>query len=220
MRNYKKISECPPELEKIIELVNLMPPGVDEMLSNIQDSAEARASARAILDEKLIDYLFEYTPTLASMYRPFDLIKAKNLLSTLSEMSSRFASEFQNNHLDMSQLYGTYMQTSGDMRFFQSYIVFDSSNGVIKPVKNEIFEIFEKYKIPFYRIRSCPICRDFYWAKKTNSQSCGGKKCIDDLQNQKKKLARTAKPTANVNTQKRAQSHARNAASLWRFLRF
>jgi hypothetical protein len=194
MRNYKKVSECPPELEKIIGLVNLMPPGVDEMLSNIQTSEEARASARAILDEKLIDYLFEYTPKLATMYRPFDLIKAKKLLSTLSEMSRRFDSEFQNNHLDISRLYITYLQSlsdNNDSWYFHTHIVFDSSNGVIKPVKNELFEIFEKYKIPFYRIRSCPICRDFYWAKKTNSQSCGGKKCIDDLQNQKKKLART-----------------------------
>jgi hypothetical protein len=191
MRNYKKVSECPPELEKIIGLVNLMPPGVDGLLSNIQDSAEARVEAKQILDEKIVDYLFGYTPTLASMYRPFNLIKAKNLLSTLSEMSSRFASEFQNNLSDTDRLYLTYMRASDDARFFQCHLVFDSSNGVIKPVKNELFEIFEKYKIPFYRIRSCPICRDFYWAKKTNSQSCGRKKCIDDLQNQKKKLART-----------------------------
>jgi hypothetical protein len=188
MRNYKKVSECPPELEKIIELVNLMPPGVDGLLSNIQDSAEARVEAKKILDEKLIDYLFGYTPTLATMYRPFDLIKAKNLLSTLSEMSSRFASEFQNNPSDVDRLYITYMQTSGDTRAFYGYLVFDSASGVIKPVKNELFGIFEKYKIPFYRIRSCPVCRNFYWAKKTNSQSCGRKKCIDDLQNQKKKL--------------------------------
>ncbi len=194
MRNYKKVSECPPELEKIIELVNLMPPGVDEMLSNIQTSEEARASARAILDEKLIDYLFGYTPTLASMYRPFNLIKAKNLLSNLSEMSRRFASEFQNNHLDISQLYGIYVQSLSDNNanwYFHTHIVFDSASGIVKPVKNELFEIFEKYKIPFYRIRSCPICLDFYWAKKTNSQSCGRKKCIDDLQNQKKKLLKT-----------------------------
>jgi ssDNA-binding Zn-finger/Zn-ribbon topoisomerase 1 len=191
MRHYKKISECPPELEKIIELVNLMPPGVDGLLSNIQDSAEARVEAKQILDEKIVDYLFGYTPTLASMYRPFNLIKAKNLLSTLSEMSRRFASEFQNDPLDTGRLYITYMQTSGDTRAFYGYLVFDSASGVIKPVKNELFEIFEKYKIPFYRIRSCPICRGFYWAKKTNSQSCGRKKCIDDLQNQKKKLLKT-----------------------------
>jgi hypothetical protein len=191
MRNYTKVSECPPELEKIIELVNLMPPGVDEMLSNIQDSAEARAQAKETLNPKIVEYLFEYSPTLASMYRPFDLIKAKNLLLTLSEMSRRFASEFQNDPLDTDRLYITYMQTSGDTRAFYGYLVFDSASGVIKPVKNELFEIFEKYKIPFYRIRSCPICRDFYWAKKTNSQSCGRKKCIDDLQNQKKKFTRT-----------------------------
>jgi ssDNA-binding Zn-finger/Zn-ribbon topoisomerase 1 len=197
MRHYKKISECPPELEKIIELVNLMPPGVDGLLSNIQDSAEARVEAKKILDEKLIDYLFGYTPTLASMYRPFNLIKAKNLLSTLSEMSRRFASEFQNNLSDTDRLYLTYMRAADDARFFQCHLVFDSSNGVIKPVKNELFEIFEKYKIPFYRIRSCPICHDFYWAKKTNSQSCGRKKCIDDLQNQKKKLQKTSNQKNN-----------------------
>ncbi len=191
MRNYKKVSECPPELEKIIELVNLMPPGVDEMLSNIQTSAEARDQARQILNPKIIDYLFGYEPTLASLYRPFNLIKAKNLLTVLSEMSRRFASEFQNNPSDVNRLYITYLQSLSDNNanwYFSTHLSFDSSTGVIKPVKNEIFEIFEKYKIPFYRIRSCPICRDFYWAKKTNSQSCGRKKCVDDLQNQKKKL--------------------------------
>ncbi len=191
MRNYKKVSECPPELEKIIELVNLMPPGVDELLSDIQDSAEARDQARETLNPKIVDYLFGYEPTLASMYRPFNLIKAKNLLLTLSEMSRRFAAEFQSNPLDTDRLYITYMRAADDARFFQCHLVFDSSNGVIKPVRNELFEIFEKYKIPFYRIRSCPICHDFYWAKKTNSQSCGRKKCIDDLQNQKKKLLKT-----------------------------
>jgi hypothetical protein len=191
MRSYKKVSECPPELEKIIELVNLLPPGVDEMLSNIQTSAEARDQARQILNPKIIEYLFGYEQTLASLYRPFNLIKAKNLLLTLSEMSRRFASEFQNNPSDVNRLYITYLQSLSDNNanwYFSTHLSFDSSNGVIKPVKNELFEIFEKYKIPFYRIRSCPICRDFYWAKKTNSQSCGRKKCIDDLQNQKKKL--------------------------------
>jgi ssDNA-binding Zn-finger/Zn-ribbon topoisomerase 1 len=91
----------------------------------------------------------------------------------------------------VNRLYITYLQSLSDNNanwYFSTHLSFDSSTGVIKPVKNEIFEIFEKYKIPFYRIRSCPICQDFYWAKKTNSQSCGRKKCIDDLQNQKKKL--------------------------------
>jgi hypothetical protein len=186
-----KVSECPPELEKIMELVNLLPPGADEMLNNIQDSAEARAQARETLDPKIIEYLFEYTPTLATMYRPFDLIKAKNLLAVFSEMSRRFASEFQNNPSDVDRLYITYLRSLSDNNanwHFSTHLSFDSSNGVIKPVKSELFEIFEKYKIPFYRIRSCPNCLGFYWAKKTNSQSCGRKKCIDDLQNQKKKL--------------------------------
>jgi ssDNA-binding Zn-finger/Zn-ribbon topoisomerase 1 len=191
MRNYKKVSECPPELEKIIELVNLMPPGADELLSNIQTSAESRAQAKETLDEKIIEYLFGCELTTATIHRPFNLIKAKNLLTVLSEMSRRFASEFQSNPSDVDGLYTTYLRSLSDNNAnwtFSTHVSFDSSNGVIKPVKNELFEIFEKYKIPFYRIRSCPICRDFYWAKKTNSQSCGRKKCIDDLQNQKKKL--------------------------------
>jgi hypothetical protein len=192
MRTYKKVSECPPELEKIIELVNLMPPGVDELLSNIQTSLEACAQAKKILDPKIIEYLFGYEPTVKLMYRPFNLIKAKNLFLTLSEMSRRFASEFENNLSDTDRLFLTYMRASSATRFFQCHLAFDSSNGVIKPIKDELFEIFEKYKIPFYRIRSCPICRDFYWAKKTNSQSCGRKKCIDDLQNQKKRLLKTS----------------------------
>jgi hypothetical protein len=191
MRNYKKVSECPPELEKIIELVNLMPPGVDEMLSNIQTSSEACAQARETLNQKIIEYLFGCELTTATMHRPFDLIKAKNLLAVLSEMSRRFASEFQSNPSDVDRLYINYLQSLSDNNanwYFSTHLSFDSSTGVIKPVKNELFEIFEKHKIPFYRIRSCPICQDFYWAKKTNSQSCGRKKCIDDLQNQKKKL--------------------------------
>ncbi len=118
MRHYKKVSECPPELEKIIELVNLMPPGVDGLLSSIQDSAEARALVRETLNPKIVEYLFGYEPTLASLYRPFNLIKAKNLLTVLSEMSRRFASEFQNNLSDTDRLYLTYMRAADDARFF------------------------------------------------------------------------------------------------------
>jgi hypothetical protein len=192
MRIYKKVSECPPELETIFELVNLMPPGADELLSNIQTSAEARDQAKETLDEKIIDYLFGYEATLATMYRPFDLIKARNLLAVLSEMSRRFSSEFKNNPADVDRLFITFLKSPSGSRYFPAHLSFDISTGVVKPVKNELFEIFEKYKIPFYRIRSCPICLNFYWAKKTNSKSCGSQKCIDGLQNQKKKLLKTS----------------------------
>ncbi len=40
------------------------------------------------------------------------------------------------------------------------------------------------------RLRICPICKIVFWAKRTNALTCGQQKCIDDLQNQKKKSAK------------------------------
>ncbi len=37
------------------------------------------------------------------------------------------------------------------------------------------------------RVRICPICKNIFWAKKNNSETCGNQKCIDSLQNIKKK---------------------------------
>jgi hypothetical protein len=37
------------------------------------------------------------------------------------------------------------------------------------------------------RVRICPICKNIFWAKKNNSATCGNQKCVDDLQNIKKK---------------------------------
>jgi len=38
------------------------------------------------------------------------------------------------------------------------------------------------------RLRICPICKNIFWAKKNNSATCGDQKCIDNLQNIKKKI--------------------------------
>lgn len=38
------------------------------------------------------------------------------------------------------------------------------------------------------RLKMCPICNFVFWAKKTNGNTCGKKKCADDLGN-KKRLA-------------------------------
>lgn len=37
------------------------------------------------------------------------------------------------------------------------------------------------------RLKLCPICKQVFWQKKSNTQTCGSNKCINDLQNQKKK---------------------------------
>lgn len=43
------------------------------------------------------------------------------------------------------------------------------------------------------RLRICPVCKNLFWAKKTNSITCAEKKCTDDFQNLKKKTEQRLK---------------------------
>ena len=48
------------------------------------------------------------------------------------------------------------------------------------------------------RLRVCPICKNIFWARKTNSATCGNQKCIDTLQNQKKKAKKQEAQNGNL----------------------
>jgi ssDNA-binding Zn-finger/Zn-ribbon topoisomerase 1 len=60
----------------------------------------------------------------------------------------------------------------------------------IKPVTNDLVQLFEDFDIPFFRIRACPVCGNIYWASKLNSETCGKKECVTTLGNRKRLKAK------------------------------
>ena len=105
MRDYKKKSECPPPLCEIIEMVNLLPQGAQEIFNKICDERVTyenekgeviKDSAKEILDGKLVDFIFDRETVTNSVERFDDLMKAKTLFEHFARINKKLANPGEN----------------------------------------------------------------------------------------------------------------------------
>lgn len=197
---YGKKAGCPDLLTKVIDLVNILPDDAVEKFDKICDERRVRRndagiviydSAKGLLDEKLVEYCFDREPQNESVERFEDLMKAKDLLIHLAGLSRKFRdipNEKQNDKATMLKLYCEFLRIDYKQRQFTINLGVSLPNGIIKPVRSEFLDLFEKSDISFHRIRSCWICQNIYWAKKAarKNETCG-KKCADRLGNERRK---------------------------------
>jgi hypothetical protein len=191
-RKYQKVSECPLKLETIIELVNLLPDDAEKVFDEYngrtkiyRDGVIIRDTAKEILNEKIVIYCLDEERNFVEAAN--DLLKAKKLFLVFSEMSKNYLSLPKNKRTsspELGLLIYKFFGSEHQDREFPALIGF--SGVFIKPVQSELLEFFKENDVPFYRIRLCPICQDIFWAKKTNSETCGKKKCSDELGNRKR----------------------------------
>ena len=203
MRKYKKISECPVELEEIIELVNLLPKnGVQEIFRKITYREMGREEAATILPERIITYAFDRSVDARTMMGLTDLATANILLPFYAKWSREYGAVWADAHKDIRfSIRLKFLSELGQLNVptFPERLEL-TDDGFIKPNKRQFTDIFDENSIPFYRIRSCPICNSIYWAKRTDAEACNKKNCSDILAQRKyqaKKREKNAQRKSN-----------------------
>lgn len=180
MRNYKETVKCPDELAEIIEMVNSLPLNADEVLA-ISDkrlymkSAEFFVALKSLVGRKIAEYcLRENSPDLT---RYEDLLKAKSLFFHFAEINEQFPDLSKTKEFTQ-KLVKNFYTVDRKKREFPTRVAL-TMDCYVKPYKTALLEIFEFYQIPIYRIRKCPKCKKIYWAKRTDSKTCGEKQCVE-----------------------------------------
>lgn len=176
----KKSTIICPEIEEIIELINLLPEEAESLFDQICDQRIIKKdrtgfivsdSAKDLLPAKIVEYIFDREPVTKSVERFNDLIKAKNLFRHFAELNKKFP--------DWKNIGLHFFTVDYQSRQFPIFLGF-SDEGFIKPVQSELIELFEKYDIPFFRIRECPDCEKIFWAKRTDAKACS-KPCSERI---------------------------------------
>ncbi|MDQ3323220.1 MAG: hypothetical protein M3525_12435, partial [Acidobacteriota bacterium] len=67
-----------------------------------------------------------------------------------------------------------------------------NSDSTFKMTGFQVIELLKKHKIPIKRLLECPVCLKIVWVKTTRAETCGEKKCSDELGNRKRLAAAKA----------------------------
>lgn len=208
MRKYKKVSQCPEELQKIFYWVNGIKNEAqfDEAVTLCETLVELEIEGRSeeemekILKTYFNKKFFAYLTSgkqfsFQSALRRFtDIIGARPFLLSIcktnsKEMKERGKDAFTKNGYSLrnkESLFYKGFERPEDPKelypfdYFTGTLTLDSK-GNIRPRLSGFIEICSKYNIPFVRIRMCPVCNNIFWAKKLNAKTCGNDKCSDSL---------------------------------------
>ncbi len=206
-RKYKPVPECPTELAPIIYGVNLLPRNalklvkeVTNLAKKVNESAfmETWAErdklqsefAAVINNKKLSDLLIGESKILRineadEMLRHLE--QSKRILHYIAKKNHQQREQVNPTGLDRLKDYYQLI----DLRkppHFAVYFRYDEEKGLPIVKKPPLLELIEKGNAEsFDRVALCPMCKNIYWLRKTNSKTCGERKCVDDFQNQIKK---------------------------------
>ncbi len=182
---------CPDELEKLIDLVNLLPPepDIEEMSKRIADLAaevygrnpdgkpreistlQARFKA-LITNTELFNYLVDEFFGLINMEsapKNFSyLVQSKKILQYIAQTNQQ-----KNEDEDFA-----FYRTVSGINFVVSF--YREKNNAVRPSMPSLAEILQDPEIPQTRIRLCEICSRIFWASYKNSFTCS-KPCLNAL---------------------------------------
>ncbi len=210
MKDKNKAS-CPALLASIIQLVNTLPIDARERFNQVCDERKIfkdengnviQDSAQDAFDKEIVEFLFDRESNTNSVERFEYLVKAKTLLSHFADLSNHYQKipvKKRNNSGEITRLLYKFLTVDFDKRRFTVDLGLNLIDGFIKPVPNEFLELFQKFNIPFYRIRSCQVCQNVFWAKKLNAKTCQpkcSKKLYERARSKRLKAITTSKRDA------------------------
>ena len=200
MRNYKKTSECPPPLQKIIRISNLLSKEIEDRLffdrmtrffndgmKSVPKAENLEAVFKNIVgNEELFDHFNVYEPGRFffpdATARLHETISARGFLRWIGDQNKKQVSKKFIAHEKAHLLAHGFLSESGSP-FIRSTFVTDG-NGNIRPMLTEFAQVFLDYDVPFVRIRLCPICDEIFWARRLDAKTCGKKSCAEKLSKQ------------------------------------
>lgn len=223
---YSKVSDCPPELDKQIKLVNLLPSYTDE--DNWQLSRQFAALVNEIKNVEYEDWSArEKIETRFNNLMPKEvaasLIQTTKSLIELQEASEQFLVLLQSQSIlrkaaDTNRNGAAIVESKdpitdalnrvvGEIRLVVPIVRDDE--GYNRMHLPDVVRILSDPSFPFERIRMCKNCSNIFWAKRTDAQACG-KECSDKLS--KKDYQTRNKEAINAKRQATYQSKKQQKA--------
>jgi hypothetical protein len=191
---YKKIAECPAELQAAIELANAVSAREEHFLPDAQESVSLELIKTEL--ERfpgLYSYLLEETekriekmPFVVSHY------DVRRTLITLENYSDFFESrKILRVTASYCQFFFKYPQgsvtsDSFSKQSFTQNIVLRIDGRRIDFAGIGITEILRK--VDAKRLRICPICRDVFWATRIEASTCLKKRCSNNFHQRKRRI--------------------------------
>jgi hypothetical protein len=186
MRKYIKVSECPPLLAELIDLVNLIPTDVE--LPEIEFSEYLKISSEDLPE-------FDDFPVTDISFLPAELIvylekSASKFLDNYDNMGEARKNLFReanyyNDYKEFRSIRNDLLYIAGkhapkDSFFLESRtMVYTTNKGTFEILPSKLLEAI--YGVERRRIRICDFCKKIYWAKRLDAQTCGNKRCSDVL---------------------------------------
>lgn len=213
MRNYVKKADCPPGLDALIQRVNELIPRMRLKILKLRNKNDDSEAAKA-LEERLKDtpvsfqkYIKGLGYSRADLYDGLIPVTPENFIKKTIEVYNEFCLDYYSltRYVDHLELERKTMNAAAEHISKETgrkvKIGFDHykwMNWDTQPVK--IVTIIKRRgnqnyltglagligKFDDSRLRKCKICARIFWAKKTNAETCGLKKCAADLGNKKR----------------------------------
>ncbi len=209
-RKYKPVPGCPDELKPIMGGVNLLPDNAGEILGELKRLAGYVNESALLVTWAERDALQARVEKIVGNKKLSDLLigisKNKKPILNINKVSARLASLEQSRRIlryiakknlqqrEQTKSFGIdrltdYFELAG-MRGKPRFVVlfnYDEQKGLPSVHIPPLLALIQKGDIAsFDRVAVCPICQRVYWSRKTNSGTCGNKKCAINLANRKR----------------------------------
>ncbi len=204
---YKPVPKCPAELKPIIDDANLLPRNAVQIRRKLaglakevkmspfmetwleRDTIQARFE-KIIGNKELSDLLIGKGRILLNINKArlefASLEQSKRILHYIAERNRQKREQIKLDGLGLLTEYFYLIGEIGEPSFVVPFS-YDEQKGLPSVKIPPLLELIQKGDIAsFDRVAVCPICECVYWLRKTTSETCGKKKCIDDLGNRKR----------------------------------
>lgn len=180
----ESVSICPNELKCLMKSVNFLPNDLKRFENDLMDLSlqfnDEFYGAKAPLETIILGLLQKYCEKIRSMVSP-------QMDAKISELLER--NDFQNVLFQLHRLINEKItlktviqafETSKEYNNPNQTFVFDKSiaafsfseDSSLEIASFRVIEILTRKKLPIDRIRICPVCKNIFWAKRTESPAC------------------------------------------------
>lgn len=212
MRNYIKVSDIPKELEEILKILNLLPSDLKRLESDLLELGLRFNAECSEHPNHSFDLMDIYAGKVCDLIAP-DLVSQIDKLKKGDYMNGRFQLQrFINERMNLVTVIRSYTAAAGLRNLKQDFVLAKkiaafhfNEDSTIHLSSFRVIEILTRNKIQIKRLLICPVCNEIAWLKNINHKTCGKQKCIDGLQNQKKKIKRLKQKSENETKKKERQ---------------
>ncbi len=184
---YNKIAECPPELQELIELVNLLPSDLKQFENDLNKLSSQFYQEFQTTPELYSEVSKNYSQKLASW---FNSLKANGFVNQTMEIKRLINNKITLLwFIEAYQTFKEFNNPTQDFNFDKNISAFSfNEDSTIRLTSFLVVDILIRNKIQIERLRICPICKKVFWAKRVEAQTCRKKQCSNNFHQRKLRI--------------------------------